>query len=131
MAPCAAVVAYIGLNIFISDPLFLLGIPTLVFLMLLYLAIFSENIHFELDDEGTLRYYKRGKLKNTYNLESCLVGYHSKSDGTSTDISLHIHDMRNSLEEIIDCSPIGERQFQDMYAKLKGFTKEEPEVLKA
>ena len=131
MAPCAAVVAFIGLNIFISDPLFLLGIPALIFLALLYMAIFSENIHFELEDDGILRYYKRSKLKNTYNLETCLVGYHSKSDGTSTDIAMHIHDMLNDTEEIIDCSPIGEKQFQNMYARLKGHTKEEPEVLRA
>ena len=131
MAPCAAVVAFFVLNIFVNNSLVLLGVPFLIFLTLIYLAVFSENIRFELDSDGTLRYFQKGKLKGSYRLEEYMVGYHSKSDGTSTDITLHILNASNGEEERIDCSPIGKRKFSDMYAKLKLHTKEEPEVLKA
>ena len=131
MAPCAAVLLYFILNIFTTSKLILYGIPSLAFLLLLYIVIFSENIRFELDDTGILRYFKRGKLKKTYVLEEYLFGYRSRSDSTSTDVTLNILHIESNTEESIDCSPIGPRQFSDMYDRVKSYTKEEPEVLKA
>jgi len=131
MAPCAAAVVFFVLNFFVQDYLILFGIPGLIFLVLIYLAVISENIRFELDDLGKLRYYKKGRLKKEYVLAEYLLGFNSRSDGTTTDITLLIINIKNGAEEHIDCSPIGERKFSDMYARVKKYTKEQPEVLKA
>ena len=131
MAPCTAVLVFFVLNMFVGNSLILYGVPVLVFIVLIYMALFSENIRFELDGDGTMRYFKKGKLKKTYKLEEYLLGYHSKSDGTGHDISLRILHVESGEEESIDCSPIGARRFSDMYSSLKAHTNEEPEVLKA
>ena len=130
MAPCSAVLVFCILNMFVENEYILYGVPVLIFLVLLNMALFSENIRFEVDPDGTMRYYQKGKLKNTYKMEECLVGFHSKSDSTSADITLHILHVESGEEEDIDCSPIGPRRFADMYENLKALTKEEPEVLK-
>ena len=129
-APCTAALIYFGLNFFMDDPKIIYGVPSLIFIALIYMAIFSENIRFELDSDGTMRYFKKGKLKHTYILEKCRVSYHSKSDGTGRDITLHIVHIESGLDDSIDCSPLGSRKFNDMYARLKACIKEEPEILK-
>ena len=131
MAPCAAVVAYFILNIFINNTMAVLGIPALIFIALIYMAIISENIRFELEPNGTMRYFKKGKLRKIYNLEEYLIGYRSQSDGAGSDITLHIVHAESGTEEHIDCSPIGSRKFSNMYTQIKSYSKEEPEVLKA
>ena len=131
MAPCAAVLVYIVLSIFVDNYMILLGVSALVFLAILYITIFSENIRFEVNDDGTMRYFKKGKPQKIYILEEYRFGYNSKSDSISSDIILNILHIESGEEEYIDCSPIGLRKFSDMYEKLKKYSKEETEVLKA
>ena len=132
MAPCSAVLIFFFLSLLnVRNNLLLFGIPGLIFLALLNMALFGENIRFELEQDGTLRYYRKGRLRSTFVLENCLLGYSSKSDGSDHDITLRIFDTESGGEESIDCSPIGRRRFADMYEAMKAFTKEEPEVLKA
>jgi len=131
MAPCAAVVVFFILNMFVGNNLILFGVPVVVFFVFMNMALFSENIRFELDPDGTVRYYQKGRLKNTYKMEECVVGYHSRSDGSSHDIKLNILNVESGAEESIDCSPLGQRCFANLYENLKMHTNEEPEVLKA
>ena len=130
MAPCSAVLVYFVLNIFVDSTLILFGVSVLVFAVLLYVAVFSENIRFELDEDGTLRYFQKGRLKKTYKLEEYLLGYYSKSDRLTTDITLRILHAESGEEESLDCSPLGERNFHNLFTSIKAHTKEEPEVLK-
>jgi len=129
IAPCTAALIYFALNFFLDDVRIIYGASALIFISLVYIAIFSENIRFELED-STLRYFKKGKLRHTYPLEECRVSYHSKSDGTGSDITLYITHTASETQNIIDCSPLGSRKFNDMYAKMKACTREDPEVLK-
>ena len=131
LAPCAAVVVYIALNFFINTFWILICASALAFIILLYMAVFSENIRFELDDNGKMRYFKKGILKNTYELEQYLLSYHSKNGGGGTNITLHFHHIDSGKEESIDCSPLGKSCFADFYAEIKAYTKEQPEVLRA
>jgi hypothetical protein len=133
IAPCSAFVLYLVVSAFIQNAVILYGVPLLVFVILIYSALFGENIRFEVDG-GELRYYKRGKLKNSFQLAGCRVGYRRKSETgllASHDISLQIIQTENGEETFIDCSPIGPRQFERMYALMKSKTPEEPEVLRA
>jgi hypothetical protein len=40
--------------------------------VLLYMAFFSENIYFELDDDGAFRYFKRGRQENGLSFRSAV-----------------------------------------------------------
>jgi len=128
IAPCSATLIYVVLGFFVSDARIQYGVAAAVLLMLLYLAVFSENIRFELEPDGTFRYFQKGKLRNSFRLEDCLVGYSRKSEGTSHDILLQVVCLENGQEETIDCSPIGLRRFEKMFQEIKGHTKEEAEV---
>ena len=122
---------YVVLGFFVKNESVLLGVSVFICLIILYIVIFSENIRFELDDSGTMRYFKKGRLQKTYLLEEYRFGYYSKSDGSKTDITLNILHVESGTEETIDCSPIGAGKFSNMYMKIKAHTKETIEVLKA
>ena len=132
-APLAGVLVFFVLNMFVRDPRIQLGVPVLVMLAILYISIFSENVRFEVDGDGTFRYYKKGKLRETYRMEDCVVGYRRSSDGglfASHDINLQVL-TADGRETFIDCSPIGPRRFEQMYQQLRAHTSEGPEVLSA
>ena len=131
MAPCAAAIACFFLSMFVENALVLMGVPALIFLALIYMAIFSENIRFELEDNGTLRYFQKGKLKKTYKLEEYLFGYHKKSDSMTSDITMNIMHVESGAEESVDCSPLGASRFASMYEEIKLYMAGEPEVLRA
>jgi hypothetical protein len=71
----AAIVLHFFLSIFIS---YIVG--GAITAILLYMAIFSENIRFELDGDGTFRYFKKGALRNTFNLPEYRIGYYAKTE---------------------------------------------------
>lgn len=134
VAPLSAAVAAIVLNFFVSDLRIVLGVAALVLLALLYMALISENIRFSLHSEGRLEYYKRGRLRHSFDLTRCLAGYHRRSDAGllgSHNITLEIVSLENGEESHIDCSPLGLSRFESLYEAVKRHTPEEAEVLRA
>lgn len=133
MAPFGAVLVFV-IGGFLTENMALLGaIAALVFMLLVYLSVFSENIRFEIED-GELRYYKRGRLKEQYNLRDCQAGYRRRSDRSfppSHDIKLNLLHVPTGKEYSIDCSPIGVNQFDRMFEEIQKLTGEEPEILQA
>jgi hypothetical protein len=98
---------------------------------LLYMAFFSENIYFELDDDGAFRYFKRSNQEMSFNLTTCRVGYRRKSESGifgNHDINLQILDSEDK-EHSIDAAPIGVGQFTTMFTEMeKHAIKDEPMI---
>lgn len=133
-APCAGLLVFFAAGFFINDIRIVYGISVLVCLLVLFISVFSENIRLELDKNGELRYYKGGRLRGSYALEHCVVGYHRESDTgllASHDIKLHILDVTSGEELDVDCSPLGLLRFEEMFTEIKQHTKDEPEILRA
>jgi hypothetical protein len=128
-------VVYIILGFFLRNSLVQSILSLVPVAALLYMAIFSENIYFELEEDGILRYYKGKVLQKTFDIKQCHVGYFRKSDRSfppSHDIRLKIFDPSQGEEEInIDCSPLGVNSFDEMYRTLDGLSANEPEELSA
>lgn len=130
-APVTTVLVFFVLNYFSNSVLLVLGIPALILVILLYITLFSERIRFELEESGELRYYKNGRLKEQLFLPDCQAGYYRKSNSGEHDISLKLLNQTTGREIGIDCSPLGLRRFEELYAQIKSATTEEPEVLQA
>jgi hypothetical protein len=133
IAPFGGLAAWFIVGIFIKIAAVYYAAGILAFAALLYMAIFSENVYVELDDDGNFRYYKRAALLEEYKISECRVGYRRKSDRSfpvSHDIKLQIID-KNEEEHFIDCSPLGLTQFTELFDELKKLAKEEVEVLSA
>lgn len=99
-----------------------LGVLVLVGMVLS--AVFSENISFEIEPDGKMRYFQKGKLKKEYYLPECSVGYKQVSGrNTATNIEFQIV-LPNSEVEKIDVSPLGSTKFFKMYEQMAEFTQE-------
>jgi len=82
-SPGAALVVMGVVGVFTHDPIFIYGLPAVSFAAMLYYALVSSNIYFELLPDGRLRYYKSGKLKQTFDAQpnkSYLLGYDKESE---------------------------------------------------
>jgi hypothetical protein len=132
IAPFGGILVYFLAQIFLSVAICaVLGV--VVAAALLYMAIFSENIYFELDDNGAFRYYKKGALKETFELAKCGVGYYRKTEWGlfgSNDIDLKILDAEGN-ETRIEAGPLGTGQFEDMFGEMEKHTVRNIEVLAA
>lgn len=134
IAPCTAMVVYLIMRFFVANRLVLVGVPLLLFAILLFMALFSENIKFEIDSKGKLTYYKMGKCVHSFHLPDCSVGYRRSSETSfppSHDIQMDICNLQDGSEETIDCSPLGLGRFEEMYAEIGRYSADEPEVLSA
>jgi hypothetical protein len=119
-------VPFSGLFVFIVAQIFLpvavcafLGVAAAA--AIAYITVFSEAIHFELDDDGTLRYFKRGNLQNTYELSKYRLGYHRKTEWGilgNNNIQLKFMDT-NGQETDIEAGPLGTTQFDEMFAAME------------
>lgn len=101
--------------------------------LLAYWAIFSENIYFELDDNGTFRYFKRGKLQNTFDLAKYKIGYYRKTEwGILGDnhIDLKLFDEQGE-ETDIEAGPLGTSQFNEMFENMEKYAIKNIETLDA
>ena len=104
-------------NIFTSDMRIIILIACAILLILLYLALFSDNIKFEFAN-GEMAYYKKNKLKDIYALKECGFRYQVKTSNNGTDgISLYV--IKDDEETFIDCTPLGQRQFYKMFEQIK------------
>ena len=130
--PFSALVAFIITQIFLPVPVCaVLGIA--VGLALAYLTIFSENIYFELDENGSFRYFKNGKLRNEFELSKYRIGYYRKTESGflgNVDIDLKLMDSEGE-ETSIDAGPLGTPQFDEMFEQMEKFAIKDIEVLDA
>jgi hypothetical protein len=128
-------VIYIVLSWFISNAVAGLGIPALVALAILYITVFSEDIYFELEPDGVLRYYKRRIIQNTFDLKNCYIWYQRKSETgfpPSHDITLKVLNTGAEDGEVwIDCSSLGLDQFNEMFTTMEEFALKDKSVLSA
>jgi hypothetical protein len=127
-APVSGVLVFFITQFFLPVPVCLiLGLA--VAAILLYMALFSENIFFELEDDGVFRYFKRGKPENTFDLKNCRIGYYRKSESGfagNHDINLRILDGEGT-ETSIDAAPLGVTGFHEMFEEMQKFAiKDEP-----
>jgi hypothetical protein len=135
IALVTGVVASIIIGLFTSNVLFGLGVPALLAIALLYIAIFSEDVFFELEPDGLFRFYKRRILQHSFDLKQCYIGYHRKSEGgfpPTHDITLTILDTAGEGEEVsLDCGSLGLNQFTEMWEEMEHFAIKNTEVLSA
>jgi len=133
-APCASLVVFILAGIFIDSYVLLGAIAAVVCVVILYVTIFSENVTFTISEDGQFSYYKRGKLKEQFEIPDCYVGYYRKTtDATDHNISLRILLVGKAEADTvyIDASPLGRSRFEKMFAELEKFAANKPEVLVA
>jgi hypothetical protein len=132
ISPLSGILVFLLAQIILPVPLCaVLGIATAA--ALLYMAVFSENIHFELDDDGTFRFFKKGTLKNTFELSKCHIGYYRKTEWGifgNNYITLNILDPEGK-ETGIDAGPLGTGQFKDMFEEMEKYAIKDVEVLEA
>lgn len=106
-----------------------LGLGLLVLVGMVYSALFSENIRFELEADGAFRYFKRGTLQQSYQLAQCTVGYTQKSGrNMTTDLELKIVD-ETGHQHRIDGTPLGHAQFHYMFEAMAAHSPKEVEEL--
>jgi hypothetical protein len=127
-----------GLLVFIVAQIFLpvticavLGVAAAA--AIAYISIFSEAIHFELDDDGTLRYFKRGALQNTYELSGYRIGYHRRTERGilgNNNIQLKFLDAAGTESEL-DAGPLGTTQFDEMFAAMGKYAVQDVEQVSA
>jgi len=107
----------------------LYAIPGGITLILLYRSFFSENIKIEIEEDGTLRYFKNRKLRETINLKESMVGYSVKTrDGSAEVADLYIYEA-GAKDITIDCEPLGITKFYRMYEEIKVYAKEQSDKL--
>lgn len=123
LAVIAPIVIYLFASIFIQSSAVPLSLSALALLALLYMAVFNENIFFELEGSA-LRYYKKNTLRQEFDLTNSVTRYKIKSDmgfPPSHNISLYIArrgEDGTQNETCINCTPLGKGQFLKMYRQM-------------
>jgi hypothetical protein len=132
ISPLSGILVFLLAQILLSEMICaVLGILTSA--ALLYMAVFSENIYFELENNGTFRYFQKGTLKNTFDLSKCRIGYYRKTEWGifgNNNIDLKIQNTEGE-ETGIEAGPLGTSQFEDMFEEMEKFAINEIEVLEA
>jgi hypothetical protein len=92
--------------------------------LVIYVSVFGENIYFELDDNGILRFFRMGKLKKDMDLSRIKISFQrntaTKILGNNT-IKLKFVDTTGEKFEV-DAGPLGTVQFNEMFAEMKKYT---------
>ena len=125
-------VAFFITSLFTENYLICATVAVVLLLVMLYWALISSLIQFEIDN-NEFRYFKKGKLVQSYNLENCTIRYSIRTKGMDSDIYFYILDYSKGDEEFqINASALGANRFNKMYSDLeKIVAKEETlEVLK-
>jgi hypothetical protein len=134
LALFAPVAGVIILSFITQNVLIQIAVAAALLALMVWMVVFGENIRFEVDTNGRLRYYKRGKLKNEFELARCMLGYHRRTQRGvfgNSDIHLQISETDTGKDYNIDCSPLGASRFNRMYETIDGFSQNEKPVLKA
>jgi hypothetical protein len=131
-------VPFSGLLVFVLAQ-FLLPLPVCFILgavaaaVVLYITVVSENICFELEDDGTLRYFKKGALQNTFQLSEYRVGFYRRTEWGilgNNNIELKLLDAEGKETEI-EAGPLGTSQFDKMFEEMEKYAIKNVEVLAA
>jgi hypothetical protein len=133
-APFSAIVIVIIVSFFTVNRFILYGLAAAVFLAMLYIALISSNIYFEVTPDGKLRYFKGGSLKQSFDIAKCGVGYYRKSDSgflQSHTLWLKILPEGRTKEIQVDCDALGLNRFMEMYELLDKLSANEIETLSA
>ncbi|MDR0813875.1 MAG: hypothetical protein LBO63_07795 [Oscillospiraceae bacterium] len=126
--PCAGVAAVIIGGFLTENMLILIAAAAVICILVWLVTIFGEAIRFEISESGEFAYFKRGKLKNQFDLKTCSVGYHRRSRGASDHtITLKIRSFSEgeSTETSIDASALGQMRFERMLAQMETFAPQE------
>jgi hypothetical protein len=132
MAPFGGLLVFVLAQLFLP-PFLLCAVLGAAAAVIVYLAVFSKNIYFELDDSGTFRYFKKGTLRNTFELSKYRTGYYRRTEWGlfgSTDINLKLLDAEGEETEI-DAGPLGRARFEEMYKEMEKYAIKDIEVLDA
>ena len=127
LAVLGPIVLAIIIYFFTENMMIIIIPPAIVGLWLLKLAIFSENIRFEIEKTGQFRYIQRNEIKLNINLSEYYCGYRAKtSDGSADNLTLSLLKVDGkSEEERIDCTALGLSKFYKMYDLIESYTKKE------
>lgn len=113
-APIGGVIVA-GIASFFLDTKIAVGIGVFICLVLLYMAIFSDSIKFEIEGT-TFRYFVRNKVVKEYELKGANVSYNIKQSSTADDMNLYING------DTIDCAPLGINKFETMFYQIEKLT---------
>ena len=132
-APFSALVVFFVGSVFTENMMILIGASAGICITIVYISVFGENITLELDG-STLRYYRRRKLKYEFDAAACSFRYKIVSGSgllSSSDIKLYVTDMSSELQKEIqlDCSPIGQKRFHELFELLGELTRHEIPVI--
>ncbi|MDR1315947.1 MAG: hypothetical protein LBK13_03645 [Spirochaetales bacterium] len=132
IAPFTGILVFVLTRIFLPVPLcVVLGLAATV--IVVCIAVFSGNIYFELGEYGTFRYFKRGTLRNTFELPKYRIGYYCKTKRGifgNHHIELKLFDAAGE-ETDIDAGPLGTARFEEMFEKMEKYAITDAEVLDA
>jgi hypothetical protein len=119
-------------SFFTRSILILSTVATAALLFGLYLTVFSENIHFEVEGDQ-FRYFKRKQLQQSLRISEYQVGYHEKTGGYSTTTRQLNFQKADGSEPpfTIDIAPIGQGQFYELWALLDARRVKDIPVVKA
>ena len=133
-APFSAFVVYFVGSVFTENQMILIGASAGICIAVIYISVFGENITLELEG-SMLRYYRRRKLKYEFDASACSFRYKIVSGSgllSSSDISLYVTDMSDELqkETQLDCSPIGQKRFHELFELLEELARHEIPVIR-
>ena len=103
--------------------------PVLVLLFGLYNIIWGDNIKFEISDSGQCDYFCGGKLKESFDLKVCEIGYHRVKDANGGLHSLRLRITKDGKTSVLDCEPLGNKQFERMFDQMEGLLAAAPSRL--
>ena len=133
-APFSAFTVFFVGSVFTDNEMILIGASAGIFIAVIYMSVFGENITLELDG-STLRYYRRKNLKHEFDAANCSFRYKIVSGSgifSSSDIKLYVTDMNSEMkkETQLDCSPIGQRRFHELFELLEELSRHEIPVIR-
>lgn len=130
IAICFGVAWYFIVPMFTSNVLIVYGGLALATLALLYMAFFSENIRFEIEG-SQLRYYQKGKLRNTFELKDCGYSYRVKHSSSTDSIDLCLQPADGSDALDIDCASLGDSRFYKMIEHIERYAHKDETIITA
>ena len=85
----------------------------------------GENIHFELFDDGTFKYFKKKTLQNTFRLSDYLITWYRKTESGflgDHDIQLKLLDKQTFFPIFIQAGPLRNSKFNNMFEEMQKYT---------
>lgn len=100
-----------GIYLFTKNQLYAIIGFVITELLAFSMKFSSDRIHFEIEG-NKFRHYKKNKLIKEYDLNTSQIGYKTVTGGYADTFDLYIN------EDVIDCEPLGQLKFVQMYNDL-------------